>query len=81
MEKSCVIDCSACVVEKTSITNWDTRILFITDLDMLLNLSEISTNLDYLRVEANPPNPNIKVDKVAHDAVVNYREWATTKPL
>ena len=35
--------------------------------------------LDDSRVEANPPHPNIKVEVVAHEAVVNYREWAATK--
>jgi hypothetical protein len=38
-------------------------------------------NLDYSRVEANPPHPFTKVEAVAHEAVVNYREWATTKAL
>ena len=37
--------------------------------------------MDYSRVEANPPHPNIRVEAVAHEAVVNYREWATTKAL
>jgi len=37
--------------------------------------------LDYLRVEANPPHPYIKVEAVAHEDVVNYLEWATTKAL
>jgi hypothetical protein len=38
-------------------------------------------NLDYSRVEANPPHPFTKVKAVAHEAVVIYREWATTKTL
>ena len=37
--------------------------------------------MDYSRVEANPPHPNIKDEAVAHEAVVFYREWATTKAL
>jgi len=37
---------------------------------------EIRINLDYSRVEANPPHPNIKVEEVVHEAVVNYREGA-----
>ena len=37
--------------------------------------------MDYSRAEANPPHPNIKVEEVAHEAVVIYREWATTKVL
>jgi len=37
--------------------------------------------LDYSRVEANPPHPYIKVEAVAHEAVVNYCKWATTKTL
>jgi len=37
--------------------------------------------MDYSRVEANPPHPNYKVEAVAHEAVVNYREGATTKAL
>ncbi len=41
----------------------------------------MSSRLDYLRVEANPPHLNIKVEEVAHEAVVNYRKWATTKAL
>jgi hypothetical protein len=39
------------------------------------------SNLDYSRVEANPPHPFTKVEAVAHEAVVNYREWAATKTL
>jgi len=35
--------------------------------------------MDYSRTEANPPHPYINVE--AHEAVVNYREWATTKPM
>jgi hypothetical protein len=30
--------------------------------------------MDNSRTEANPPHPNIKVEEVAHEAVVNYRE-------
>ena len=37
--------------------------------------------LDYLRIEASPPHPYIKVEVVAHEAVVNYREGAKTKAL
>jgi hypothetical protein len=37
--------------------------------------------MDYSRTEANPPHPNKNVEEVAHEAVVNYREWATTKPM
>jgi hypothetical protein len=37
--------------------------------------------LNYLRVEANPPHPYIKGEAVAHEAGVNYCEWATTKAL
>ncbi len=37
--------------------------------------------LDYSRTEANPTHPNIKVEEVAHEDVVNYFEWATTKPM
>ena len=37
--------------------------------------SQISfDNLDYSRTEANPPHPYNKVEEVAHEAVVNYRE-------
>jgi hypothetical protein len=35
--------------------------------------------MDYSRVKANPPHPNIRVEAVAHEAVVSYCEWATTK--
>jgi len=38
-------------------------------------------NLDYSRVEANPPHPYNKVEAVAHEVVVIYYEWATTKAL
>ncbi len=31
----------------------------------------VLTNLNYSRVEANPTHPNIKVEAVAHEAVVN----------
>jgi hypothetical protein len=37
--------------------------------------------LTYSGVEANPPHPEIKVEAVAHEAVVIYCEWATTKAL
>jgi len=30
--------------------------------------------MDYSRTEANPPHPNIKVEEVAHEAVVDYRK-------
>jgi len=31
---------------------------------------------------ATPPHPSIKGCKeVAHEAVVNYRKWVTTKPM
>ena len=36
--------------------------------------------LDYSRVEANPPHPNIKVEAVAHEAVVYYREPSQPNP-
>ncbi|MEE9501481.1 MAG: hypothetical protein V3V48_05365 [Candidatus Aminicenantaceae bacterium] len=36
--------------------------------------------LDYSRVEANPPHPYIKVEAVAHEAVVNYREPTQPNP-
>ncbi|MGB3862706.1 MAG: hypothetical protein WA915_11520 [Candidatus Aminicenantaceae bacterium] len=53
---------------------------------LLLFFPASLNNLDYSRVEANPPHPNIKVEAVAHEAVVNYREptqptRATTKAL
>ena len=35
----------------------------------------------YSRAEANPPHPNINAEAVAHEAVVIYREGATTKAL
>ena len=37
--------------------------------------------MDYSRVEANPPHPFTKVEAVAHEDVVYYLEWATTKAL
>jgi len=37
--------------------------------------------MDYSRVEANPPHSNIRVEAVAHEAVVNYRKWAITKAM
>jgi hypothetical protein len=37
--------------------------------------------MDYSRAEANPPHPFKKVEAVAPEAVVNYREGATTKAL
>jgi hypothetical protein len=37
--------------------------------------------MDYSRTEANPPHPYNKVEEVAHETVVNYREWATMKPM
>jgi len=37
--------------------------------------------MDYSRTKANPPHPNSKVEEVAHEAVVDYCEWATTKAL
>ncbi len=40
----------------------------------------ISINLDYSRVEANPPHPYKKVEAVAHEAVVNYREPTQPNP-
>ncbi len=36
--------------------------------------------LDYSRVEANTPHPNIKVEEVAHDAVVIYSEPSQPNP-
>ena len=30
--------------------------------------------MDYSRTKANPPHPYNKVEEVAHEAVVNYRE-------
>jgi len=30
--------------------------------------------MDNSRVEANPPHPYIKVEEVAHEAIVIYRE-------
>jgi hypothetical protein len=30
--------------------------------------------MDYSRIEANPPHPYSKVEEVANEAVVNYRE-------
>ena len=36
--------------------------------------------MDYSRVEANPPHPYIKVEAVAHEAVVNYREPSQPNP-
>jgi hypothetical protein len=37
--------------------------------------------MDYSRTEANPPHPYNKVEEVVHETVVNYREWATMKPM
>jgi len=39
------------------------------------------SNLDYSRVEANSRHPFTKVEAVAQEAVVIYREWATTMTL
>ncbi|MGB3862183.1 MAG: hypothetical protein WA915_08855 [Candidatus Aminicenantaceae bacterium] len=36
--------------------------------------------MDCSRVDANPPHPNIKVEAVAHEAVVNYRELSQPIP-
>ncbi|MGB6864830.1 MAG: hypothetical protein WBE11_04005 [Candidatus Aminicenantaceae bacterium] len=36
--------------------------------------------MDYSRVEANPPHPFTKVEEVAHEAVVNYREPSQPNP-
>ena len=36
--------------------------------------------LNYSRVDANPPHPNIKVEVVAHEAVVNSREPSQPNP-
>jgi hypothetical protein len=58
--------------------------LFIDEIPYLINMFALPRNipiLDYSRVEANPPHPFTKVEAVAHEAVVNYREWATTKDL
>ena len=38
------------------------------------------TSLDYSRVESNPPHPFTKVEAVAHEAVVNYREPTQPNP-
>ncbi|MGB3862529.1 MAG: hypothetical protein WA915_10620 [Candidatus Aminicenantaceae bacterium] len=43
-----------------------------------VNLAFIS--LDYSRTEANPPHPYKKVEEVAHEAVVNYREPTQPNP-
>ncbi|MGB6338798.1 MAG: hypothetical protein WBF32_03410, partial [Candidatus Aminicenantaceae bacterium] len=43
-----------------------------------VNLTFIS--LDYSRTEANPPHPYNKVEEVAHEAVVNYREPTQPNP-
>jgi hypothetical protein len=37
--------------------------------------------MDYSRTEANPPRPNIKVEEVAHEVVLNYYEWAAKKAM
>jgi hypothetical protein len=37
--------------------------------------------LNYSRAEANPPHPFTKVEAVAHEDVVFYREGATMKAL
>ncbi len=37
--------------------------------------------MDYSRTKANPPHPFTNVEEVAPEAVVNYREGATTKVL
>jgi hypothetical protein len=42
---------------------------------------QFKLNMDYSGAEANPPHPFKKDAAVTHEAVVNYREWATTKPL
>ncbi|MGB3863243.1 MAG: hypothetical protein WA915_14280 [Candidatus Aminicenantaceae bacterium] len=36
--------------------------------------------MDYSRTEANPPHPYNKVEEVAHEAVVNYREPTQPNP-
>ena len=36
--------------------------------------------MDYSRVEANPPQPYIKVEAVAYEVVVNYREPSQPNP-
>jgi hypothetical protein len=38
-------------------------------------------HMNYSRVEANPPHPFTNVEAMASEAVVNYREEATTKAL
>ena len=40
----------------------------------------VTISLDYSRVEANPPHPNIRVEEVAHEAVVNYRKPTQPNP-
>ena len=49
--------------------NWDSNV----------NMNN-AYNLDYSRVEANPPHPYIRVEEVAHEAVVNYRKPTQPNP-
>ena len=40
----------------------------------------LSSSLDYSRVEANPPHPNNKVEEAAHEAVDVYCEPTQPNP-
>ncbi|MFC2164917.1 hypothetical protein ACFLT2_07975 [Acidobacteriota bacterium] len=44
-------------------------------------MSHKFTNLDYSRVEANPPHPHSRVEEAACEGVVFYVEQAATKPM